>query len=141
MNAGKWIIVAYVLFAGFIGVLVTVCMRQDISLVSADYYKNELAYQQQIDRMERTAALPVKPRISVYSNQVRITFDSTNTIQHGTVNLFCPANKKMDRTFNLEAGEAEFAQRVSDLLPGMYRLKLNWTMNGKDYYLEEIINL
>lgn len=141
MNAGKWIIVAYVLFAGFIGILVTVCMRQDISLVSADYYKNELAYQEQINRMERTGALPVKPMIYVHSYEIQITFDSTNIIQHGTVELFCPANKNMDRIFNLKPGEAEFGQDVSNLLPGMYRLKLNWTMNEKDYYLEEIINL
>jgi hypothetical protein len=39
MNWGKWIIVSFVLFAGFIGTLVTVCVRQDISLVSKDYYK------------------------------------------------------------------------------------------------------
>lgn len=141
MNAGKWIIIAYVLFAAFIGILVTVCMRQDISLVSADYYKNELAYQDQIERIKRTEALQIKPDIHVHSYLIQITFDSTCIIERGTVALFCPSNTKMDRAFALETGKNEFTQDVSFLLPGMYRLRLNWTMEGKDYYTEEIINL
>ena len=47
MNFGKWIVVAFVFFSLFIGTLVTVCVRQDISLVSTDYYKEELIYQDQ----------------------------------------------------------------------------------------------
>ena len=131
----------FILFAAFIGTLVTVCMREDISLVAPNYAKQELAYQEQIDRMDRTASLAIKPVITVHSYTVQITFDSTTNIQHGTVELFCPSNTKMDRKFNLESGDNEFYRDVSQLLPGMYRLKLNWNVEGKDYYLEEIINL
>ncbi len=141
MNIGKWIIVAYVLFAGFIATLVTVCMRQDVNLVSADYYKKELAYQDQIDRMERTAGLKIKPVIHVAGYTIHIAFDSTKLIQQGTLELFSPSNPKMDRTFNLETDSHEYDKDVSTLLPGMYRLKLNWTMEGKEYYQEAIINL
>ena len=56
MNWGKWIIVSFVLFAAFIGILVVICVRQDISLVSKNYYQEELAYQQQIDRMNNGTA-------------------------------------------------------------------------------------
>jgi len=63
MNIGKWIVVAFVLFAAFIGTLVVVCVRQDVSLVSRDYYRQELAYQNQIQRLNNTAALLEKPVI------------------------------------------------------------------------------
>lgn len=141
MSIGKWIVVVFILFAGFIGTLVTICVKQDISLVSKDYYREELAYQQQIDRLQRTAALKVRPVINVQHYTVRVTFDSTQQLQKGTLELFCPANTKMDRRFSLPAGKFEFDQDVSGMLPGMYRARLSWTMAGNEYYQEEIINL
>ena len=51
------IIAVFVLFAAYIGSMVYQAMRSDVDLVSADYYKQELAYQQ---RME-SVALPLQP--------------------------------------------------------------------------------
>lgn len=141
MNAGKWILVAYLLFAAFIATLVTVCMRQDVNLVAPDYYKKELAYQDQIDRLKRTAALKVKPVVDVQSYAIRIRFDSTSRVEQGTMELFSPSNPKMDRSFALNVDDSEYYKDVSNMLPGMYRLRLTWTMQGIDYFQEEIINL
>lgn len=141
MNPGKWIFVAFVLFAGFIATLVTVCMREDISLVSADYYKQELVYQEQIERMNNTEKLERKPVIEVTRTAMKVTFDSTQQIDQGKLLLFCPSNSRMDRSYTLPANKNEFGQDISGLAAGMYRVKLFWTMNGKDYYQEEIVNL
>ena len=65
MNWGNWIAVSFVCFALFIGTLVVICVRQDISLVAPDYYKQELNYQKQIDRNQNTMNFTVKPEISV----------------------------------------------------------------------------
>lgn len=141
MNPGKWIVVAFVLFAAFIATLVTVCMRQDISLVATDYYKKELVYQEQIERMNNTEKLIHKPVIRIAGSAMKVTFDSTQRVQQGELQLFCPSNAHMDRTFTLKPDQREFDQDISGLTAGMYRVKLFWTMNGKDYYQEEIVNL
>jgi hypothetical protein len=141
MNPGKWIIVAFVLFAGFIATLVVVCMRQEINLVSADYYKQELVYQDQIERINNAKHLIQKPVIVATRNTMKVTFDSTQRIQQGELQLFCPSNARMDRTFTLTPDQHEFDASVSGLASGMYRVKLFWTMNGKDYFQEEIVNL
>lgn len=141
MNPGKWIFVAFVLFAGFIGALVVVCMRQDMPLVSADYYKQELVYQSQIERIQNTQQLSQKPVIVATRNAMKVTFDSTQHIQQGELQLFCPSNARMDRTFTLTPDQREFDTDLSGLVAGMYRVKLFWTMNGKEYYQEEIVNL
>jgi hypothetical protein len=141
MNPGKWIFVAFVLFAGFIATLVVVCMRQDISLVSADYYKQELVYQDQIERINNTKQLTQKPVIVATRNTMKVTFDSTQHVQQGELQLFCPSDARMDRTFALTPDQREFDTTVSGLTSGMYRVKLFWTMNGKDYFQEEIVNL
>ena len=49
MNWGKSIVLSFILFAAFIGTLVTVCIRQDISLVSKDYYEEELQYDKSVN--------------------------------------------------------------------------------------------
>ncbi len=142
MSIGKWIVVAFVLFAGFIATLVVVCMRQDISLVSKDYYKEELAYQQQITRINNTARLTTKPVVRVTNRALVITLDSTNRVDRGEVKLFCPSNARMDRTFTLnQDSNLSTGFDLTGLQTGMYRVKFSWTLHGKDFYHEEIINL
>lgn len=142
MSIGKWIVTAFILFAAFIATLVTICVRQDISLVSKDYYKEELAYQTQIDRMQNTRELQIKPQIQVTEKLLTVTFDSLYFIETGKVTVFCPSDATMDRSFLLtETAGPAYAYSLSGLKPGMYRIKLNWSMSGKDFYQEEIINL
>lgn len=142
MNPGKWIVVVFVLFAAFIGTLVTVCMREDISLVTKDYYTQELAYQDQISRINNAATLTNKPQITVTRDFIRVTFDSLSFVERGELDLFCPSDSKMDRNFEITmSDDQEFTYALSGLKTGMYRVKLLWSMDGKDFYLEEIVNL
>jgi hypothetical protein len=142
MNPGKWIVVVFVLFAAFIGTLVTVCMREDISLVTKDYYAQELAYQDQIRRINNAAALTNKPQITVTRDFIRVTFDSLSFVERGELDLFCPSDSKMDRNFEITmSDDQEFTYALSGLKTGMYRVKLLWSMDGKDFYQEEIVNL
>lgn len=140
MSIGKWIVVVFIVFAGFIGTLVTICVKQDISLVSKEYYKEELAYQQQISRLSNTAALKNKPEVIVTPDFIQLTFDSAYTITQGELKLFCPSDAKMDRTFKL-TGNKSATWPLTNMKPGMYRVKLSWSMNEKEYYQEEIVNL
>ena len=51
------IIAWFVIFAAALGAWVTVAVRQKMDLVRADYYEEEVRYQGQVDRLNRTAAL------------------------------------------------------------------------------------
>lgn len=139
MNIGKWIVVAFVLFAGFIGTLVTICVRQDISLVSKEYYKEELAYQEQIKRISNTQALTDKPSIAkVNSTTLEVTFKQP--VDRGELKLFCPSNPKMDKNFDLKLRVLHNQLfDISSLNKGMYRARLFWTVNGREFFLEEVI--
>jgi len=142
MAVRNLIIGAFVFFALFIGTVVAVCMREDISLVSSDYYNQELAYQDQIKKINNTAGLAIKPSIKIIDGKLIIEFDKTSEIESGDVLLFCPSNSKMDRRFKLEAARASSRKLdLSGLATGMYRVKLSWRLNGSDYYQEEVINI
>lgn len=142
MSIGKWIVVAFVLFAGFIATLVTVCVSQDISLVSKDYYKEELGYQDQIGRLNNTARLSEKPVIKVVDHTLQVDFGQLDKWKNGRLLLFCPSNAKMDRNFTVTAsGKHTQSFDLEGLQRGMYRAKLFWEMDGKEFYQEEVIHI
>lgn len=142
MNWGKWIVVSFVLFAVFIGVLVTVCLRQDISLVATDYYKQELDYQNQIERDRNAQALMVKPQIIIVNNAVQVSFKDFNHVKSGELKLFRPSNPAYDVTFELKlTADTLQAFDLQTRQRGMYKAQLKWSMNDKEYYLEETVYL
>jgi hypothetical protein len=142
MNWGKWIVVAFVLFAAFIGTLVTVCVRQDISLVSKEYYKEELEFEKQIARVKNVTQLQKKPEIVVNQGTVQVVFDRFQEMENGKLTLFRPSDSAKDKTFELVQTLAHIqTYSTIALMPGMYRAKLEWSMNGKEFYLEEIVYL
>ena len=142
MNWGKWIVVSFILFAAFIGVLVTICVRQDISLVATDYYKQELDFQKQIDRTNNANQLTVSPDISIVNNKVQISFKNFSSIQSGELKLFRPSNEKSDLVFELKTTNDTiqfFGLETRER--GMYKAKMRWSMNDKEYYLEKTVYL
>ena len=141
MNWGNWIIVSFVLFAAFIGTLVTVCVRQDINLVSKDYYREELQYESQLSRLKNVSLLQSKPVIKVIDRGfIQISFEGLADIDTGELKLFRPSDPTKDRQYNLAGKSNHTVEFPTDnLSPGMYRAKMQWTMNGKEFYVEEVI--
>jgi hypothetical protein len=141
MNWGKSIILSFVLFAAFIGTLVTVCIREDISLVSKDYYKEELQYDKQLTRLKNVSQLASKPVIKVLENRtIQIAFDRFGEMEKGELRLFRPSDSSKDKKYLLAPTSTTTQEfPTKDLTPGMYRAKMQWTMNGKEFFLEEVI--
>ncbi len=141
MNWGKWIVVSFVLFAAFIATLVTVCVRQDISLVSNDYYKEELVYQDQIGRMENASLLVNRPSIKIINkNTLEISFDQFNKIEKGELQLFRPSDATMDKKFHFKASDTPTQLFSTETMHrGMYRARMMWTMGEKEFFIEEVI--
>jgi hypothetical protein len=141
MNIGKWIVVSFVLFATFMAVLVTVCVRQDISLVSKTYYDEEIQFQSQIERERNTQQLDKKPSVELHGTELTLAWNQDVPVTRASISLFCPSNAKMDRTFSLPEGNKSQVFELDEMNKGMYRVKLRWTMNNKEFYQEEVINL
>jgi hypothetical protein len=138
MHFGKWIVISFVIFALFIGTLVTLCVREDISLVSKDYYKEELEYQQQLQRLNNTENLQQKPIIKFTGHELKISWGEVIKIEKGEMKLFCPSNANLDKQFNLQP-ESEQTFEMISLKKGLYKVKLFWSMGGKEYYYEQEI--
>jgi hypothetical protein len=141
MNWGTWIVAAFVFFAAFIATLVTVCVRQDISLVSTAYYQEELAYQQQIERTANALNLAEQPAIRVAQGIIEVNFPQQQP-ERGKLRLFCPSNAAMDRAFDIQPSADSLRHfDTHDLKGGMYRARMQWTTQGKEFYMERVIHL
>jgi hypothetical protein len=138
----KWIVAAFVFFALFIGTLLFICLKQDISLVSTTYYQDELRHQQKIDQQINTSSLEEKPRLSFQDHSVKVVFPLFSSIEKGKLRVLRPSDNRLDQQFDLNAMEGD-----SQLFPlkvwekGLYRVSLTWSMNGKEYYYEEVLVL
>ncbi|MDH5367825.1 MAG: FixH family protein [Cyclobacteriaceae bacterium] len=146
MNWGRGIVLAFIGFAIVISTMVVISMKQDVNLVSPDYYKQEIAYQDQIHRQENFNALEEKPVVKKESSNVLlIEFPlklSTNLVS-GDFLFFRPSSSKLDEKFKLDL-DNNGTQRISleKFQKGVWKVRLSWVgKNNMEYYTESVLNL
>jgi hypothetical protein len=123
----------------FIGTLVVVCIRQEVSLVTPDYYKEELEHGRKMSAMANARTLQAKPEILLSSSRVYIRYEGLDRIQSGELYIMRPGNQKLDHRFQFEATPSkEMAFVLKNYEPGLYRLQLKWVMDGKEFIVEEV---
>ena len=140
MNWGNRIVLTFIIFIGLIVTLVTISMRQDINLVAEDYYKQEIEYQDQIDRLKRTSELNQQPEITLNRNQESLMIAlNQSTIETGQITFFRPSDATKDRIVAISTVDHEVS--VAGWDRGLWKVKLQWVTDGKEYYTEKTITL
>jgi hypothetical protein len=138
MNWGYKIVFAYISFAGFIGFIAVKAMRQNIDLVSKDYYQQEIQYQDQIGRIKNAAAIEhLDFDYSAQQKKVKITFPASHFTAAKLV-FYRPSDAQKDIQINLKADgkTPTFEVPVSKLSTGFWKAKILWTDGKKEYYQE-----
>lgn len=137
---GMGIVTVFVLFVAVMLGVAGYLMSQEVPLVSDSYYERELRYQERIDALERTRALGSAVECSISGQQVRMQFPRTvpQSAIAGQILLYRPADHSADRTIPVKPDSAwQQYIHTSSLLPGLWRLQVQWTMRGEEYYLEQ----
>ncbi|GAA4054742.1 hypothetical protein GCM10022409_47290 [Hymenobacter glaciei] len=140
------IIAVFVLFAAYIGSMVYQAMQTDVNLVSADYYQQELAHQQRMDAVARTAALPAPVQVRHEPASHRLTLELPAALAgqavQGQVHFFRPSDKALDFTLPLQpAANRRQVINTSKMAPGLWRVQLDFTAGGQAYFLEQDLTL
>jgi hypothetical protein len=143
MNWGKSIVLVFIGFALFIGVLVGVCMKQDVNLVSDNYYQEELDYQEQIDRIENAAVLQARPSINIVNDSLKVAYKDMSSVKSGVIKLTRASSTKNDVSFVVEGNQDvnEISFPLVNLPRGRYKGSFSWEMNGKEYYIDQPVDL
>ena len=141
------IIATFVLFASYIGYMVQQALRTDVELVSPNYYQQELAYQQRMESVARTAALPAPVQVRYEAAAQRLTLELPAALAapgvRGQVHFFRPSDQKLDFTLPFAPVGRPGRQLLSTarLRPGHWRLRLDFTASGQAYFIEKELSI
>ncbi|HEY7751846.1 MAG TPA: FixH family protein, partial [Ignavibacteriaceae bacterium] len=107
-------------------------------------YEKDLKYQNQIDKLNRTAALEENVEIKFDGSAVEIIFPESfqNKRISGEVYFYRPSERKKDFKIPLTlTPDLKQIIPVTRIDKGFWRIKLNWNMEGKEYYNERAITI
>ena len=139
---GAGLVVAFVLFAVLIIAMVVISMRQNIDLVSEDYYDRELRHEEQVQKSRRTSALGDSLKVETSQQSVTVRFPGEYARMHpeGMVTFYRPSDKTKDFSRPLELDSTGTLHvSLAGMDPGIWKLKLEWTWSGTEYYREETV--
>ena len=138
MSWGYKVTILFVGFAVMIGTLVYKCTQQHYDLVSADYYDQELKYQDKIDGSKQAATIsPVT--ISQTADDVVIQMPAELKVEamQGEVWLYCASNAANDIRVPLQVNYDGIMQiNKSKIAASKYTAKITWNSDNINYYKE-----
>lgn len=142
MNWGWKIVILYGSFVAMMVTLVVMSVRQDIPMVTEDYYEKDLQYETHMNRVANSANLEedVKVVYNQKTQQITITFPETMIDLTGEILCFRPSQEGLDFTLpieNLENNTITFG--TSEMINGRWKVKIDWEGDEEIYYTETAV--
>ena len=136
--------VVYGIFAASTLGFVAFAMSRPVSLVSDDYYADSLREDQKRAAVANARALGDRVRVSNADGRtlaVTLPVEQPRTVS-GTVTLYRASDAAADRVVAL-ALQADGTQRIPlrELHAGQWLVRLRWTGDGRDFYVEQAIEV
>lgn len=140
---GVAVAIFYTAFALSTVGFVAFAMTRDVQLVSDDYYAQALDHDTRMLARANAEALGQAVAIGVEGGEVRLRFPVTMASRvRGTATLYRAADARADRTAALvPAADGTQVIPVAGLARGHWRVKLQWSADGRDYYVERDIRV
>jgi hypothetical protein len=138
-NWGYKITVVYLVFVAGIMYLVVQASKQDVDLVTQDYYGEEIRYQERIDQRARAEALsePIRYEMADQAIHIRFPREFAGKEITGEVLLYYPADSKRDVRTTIRTISNDMTLRIPDARSGMHILQVKWEADRQSYYFEE----
>ena len=138
------IITWFVVFISGIITYVIFAQRNRMELVGADYYDQEIRFQQQIDRVRRTQ--PFNREVSIHyeagSRQILVSLplEQARRKPSGQIRFYRPSDSTLDRSVNLLADDTgRQILDASELRDGLWKVRLTWTVGGEEFSTDQSI--
>lgn len=137
-NWGTGIVIGFVAFICFIlyfvlQLYIDPSMTYDLS--TPDYYKEELAYQLKIERIERANQLVDKVQFIQTSKELQIVFPKSMNYKKitGKLLFYRPSDKSLDLHIAINLATHEIVIPKNILKPGSWELTINWEYDTVTY--------
>lgn len=142
LSWGYRVTILYLGFAALIIYFVTRSVNEKVDLVTPDYYAQELKYQDKIESISRTNELTNAMVIDYNEAGLNLMFpsDFKGKKIEGSIHLFRPSDNTKDVSVDI-APDINLTQNVATdaLTKGLYRVKVDYTVEGVAYYSEKQI--
>ncbi|ULQ58410.1 FixH family protein [Flavihumibacter rivuli] len=143
MHFGHKIILSFVAFGGIMFYLVYRSMTTEFELVSKEYYKEELAYQDVIDATQNSNALNGKVTVKQEEERIMVNLpeEMKGQVISGELYFYCAADSKKDRKFPIQTdgGLQQVVLAGKQVPSGAYTVRISWTAQDKPYYYEQYL--
>lgn len=138
------IIAWFVIFISALATWAVVATHNSVDLVRQDYYEEELRFQQQIERVNRTAQM--RKDITVTTDASSLTFklplDEAAAKPTGEIQLYRPSDASLDKKIALDVNDSGL-QRIdaSALKGGLWKVRVYWKVGQAEYYFDQSVVL
>ncbi|WP_299189326.1 FixH family protein [uncultured Aquimarina sp.] len=141
----NWGTAIVLVFIGFISFILFFVIRMNTDkkyehdLVTEDYYKQELAFQQEINAEKNAKALKNNIVIEKVSEGLLIKFPEDINVENlsGTISLYRPSNKKLDFEVPITLQSSEILVPKNQLIEGRWNITVNWEYENTSYLFRE----
>ncbi len=142
INWGTAIVLAFIGFISFIMYFVikmNTDKKYEHDLVTKDYYKQELAFQKEINAEKNAKALENNVAVKKASEGLVITFpeDKSYTNITGTISLYRPSDKRLDFEIPISLSGSEMIIKDEHILEGRWNITIDWEYENTLYLFKE----
>jgi nitrogen fixation protein FixH len=138
------IVLTFVLFFGAMTAVVVIAATHRESMVSENYYEQELTFQDQIDGAARAQKSGAVILSDAAGGRLVITVPAAQLAQKfsGTIEFYRPSEPKLDREFPLEPkNDGTQTLNVSRFAAGLWVVRARWVAGGQSFFLEQKITV
>jgi hypothetical protein len=136
------IIAAFVLFLSGTAGLIVIAATHPQSLVSGNYYEQEIKYQGRIDGSARAKQSGATVNFDAAARRMVISLPTAQAGHDllGQIELYRPSAAELDLRFKLQpdAGGRQSLDLTS-LPEGPWEIRVSWNAGGHDYFLDQKI--
>ena len=142
INWGWSIAIFYSLFVVVMVGMVIMSSRQEINMVQDHYYEKDLNYEAFRKSRENGAQL-VSQKMVTYDpakRSISLAFPSSLASVSGNVTLYRPSNQALDKNWPVTLDDRGIMHiNTNDLIPGLWRILVDFESSGTSYYHEQAI--
>jgi hypothetical protein len=136
------IIAAFVIFLTGTAGLMVIAATHPQSLVSGNYYEQELRYQGRIDGAARAKQSGATLNFDAATRRMAVSLPAAQAGRglSGQIELYRPSAAGLDRQYNLQPDVAGRQSLDLAALPeGPWEIRVSWNTGGQDYFLDRKI--
>ncbi len=142
INWGTGIVLAFIGFISFILYFVfrmSIDDRANHDLVTEEYYKKELTYQQELDASNSATEMNANLIVEKTDEGLVIYFPERFDPSKisGTVSLYRPSNKHLDTNFPISLSKTHLLIPDNRLVDGRWDITVKWEYEGKSFMHKE----